>query len=82
MVKRIARKHKHQFFDNRYRKNSGNNSSSTPISECTASSSKLGNDNLSTVKTRPGPVFGNRFIDFDLIVDAFAQLCCPKSFTD
>ncbi|GFU91273.1 putative kolobok1-1 nv [Trichonephila clavipes] len=28
----------------------------------------------------PGPVFGNRIVDLELIVEAFAQLCCPKCF--
>ncbi|GFX64979.1 uncharacterized protein TNCV_451171 [Trichonephila clavipes] len=30
----------------------------------------------------PGPVFGNRIVDLELIVEAFAQLCCPKCFAE
>ncbi|GFT61317.1 uncharacterized protein TNCV_1227651 [Trichonephila clavipes] len=29
-----------------------------------------------------GPVFGNRIIDLEIIVEAFAQRCCPKCFAD
>ncbi|GFV76618.1 uncharacterized protein TNCV_4728381 [Trichonephila clavipes] len=30
----------------------------------------------------PGPVFGNRIVDLELIVEAFAQLCCPICFAE
>ncbi|GFV75994.1 DUF4817 domain-containing protein [Trichonephila clavipes] len=30
----------------------------------------------------PSPVFGNRIVDLELIVEAFAQLCCPKCFVE
>ncbi|GFY29347.1 uncharacterized protein TNCV_4724751 [Trichonephila clavipes] len=30
----------------------------------------------------PGPVFGNRIVDLELIVEAFAQLCSPKCFAE
>ncbi|GFT34989.1 hypothetical protein TNCV_786991 [Trichonephila clavipes] len=30
----------------------------------------------------PGPVFGNRIVDLELIVEAFSQLCCPKCFAE
>ncbi|GFU87053.1 uncharacterized protein TNCV_1586411 [Trichonephila clavipes] len=30
----------------------------------------------------PGPVFGNRIVDIELIVEAFAQLRCPKCFAE
>ncbi|GFW87336.1 transposable element Tcb1 transposase [Trichonephila clavipes] len=30
----------------------------------------------------PGPVFGNRIVDLELIVEAFAQLYCSKCFAD
>ncbi|GFV25074.1 uncharacterized protein TNCV_885401 [Trichonephila clavipes] len=30
----------------------------------------------------PGPVFGNIIVDLELIVEAFAQLCCPKCFAE
>ncbi|GFV36429.1 hypothetical protein TNCV_2234761 [Trichonephila clavipes] len=29
-----------------------------------------------------GPVFGNIIVDLELIVEAFAQLCCPKCFAE
>ncbi|GFX36873.1 uncharacterized protein TNCV_4000331 [Trichonephila clavipes] len=30
----------------------------------------------------PGPVFGNRIVELELIVEALAQLCCPKCFAE
>ncbi|GFV68948.1 CCHC-type domain-containing protein [Trichonephila clavipes] len=48
----------------------------------TASCSKLGIESLSTAEEVPGPVLGNRIIDHELIVEAFAQLCCPKCFAE
>ncbi|GFU12978.1 hypothetical protein TNCV_1457071 [Trichonephila clavipes] len=60
MVKSIVLKSVNVFlFGNKYQKSPGNNSTSTPVSDCTASSSKLGNNSLSTVEKMPGPVFGN-----------------------
>ncbi|GFX49420.1 uncharacterized protein TNCV_3341981 [Trichonephila clavipes] len=37
---------------------------------------------LSTAEEMPDPVFGNRIVDLELIVEAFAQLCCPKCFAE
>ncbi|GFU94693.1 hypothetical protein TNCV_1716651 [Trichonephila clavipes] len=37
---------------------------------------------VSTAEEMPGPVFGNRIVDLELIVEAFAQLCCPKCFAE
>ncbi|GFW13531.1 uncharacterized protein TNCV_1209971 [Trichonephila clavipes] len=81
MVKSIARKLKRQFNGNKFTITSKNNSTS-PVPECTASSSKLGNESLSTAEEMPGPVLGNRIVDFELIVEDFAQLCCPKCFAE
>ncbi|GFV81639.1 hypothetical protein TNCV_1702961 [Trichonephila clavipes] len=75
MVKNIARKRKRQFYGNKFTNTSKNNSTSTPVSECTAGSSKLGNESLSPAKEMPGHVFRNRIVDLELIVEAFAQLC-------
>ncbi|GFX75213.1 hypothetical protein TNCV_3171401 [Trichonephila clavipes] len=33
-------------------------------------------------KKMRGPVFGNIIVDLELIVEAFAQLCCPKCFAE
>ncbi|GFW71827.1 uncharacterized protein TNCV_4658751 [Trichonephila clavipes] len=30
----------------------------------------------------PGPVFGNRIVDLELIVETFSQLYCPKCFAE
>ncbi|GFW64321.1 hypothetical protein TNCV_273451 [Trichonephila clavipes] len=79
MVKSIARKRKWQFYGNRFTNTSKNNSTSA-VPECTASSSKLGNESLSTAEEIPGPVFGNKIVDLELIVEAFAQLMLPKMF--
>ncbi|GFU94654.1 uncharacterized protein TNCV_732901 [Trichonephila clavipes] len=46
------------------------------------SCSKLGKESFSTAEEMPGPVFGNRIVDLELIVEAFAQLCCPKCFAE
>ncbi|GFX96480.1 hypothetical protein TNCV_1441541 [Trichonephila clavipes] len=81
MVKSIARKGKRQFYGNKFTNTSKNNSTSA-VPECTASCSKLGNESLSTAEEMPGPVFGNRIVDLELIVEAFAQLCCPKCFAE
>ncbi|GFU12838.1 hypothetical protein TNCV_3574031 [Trichonephila clavipes] len=79
MVKSIARKRKRQFYGN---KNSQTLRKRIALPECTASCSKLGNESLSTAEEMPGPVFDNRIVDLELIVEAFAQLCCPKFFTE
>ncbi|GFW75729.1 uncharacterized protein TNCV_4429121 [Trichonephila clavipes] len=43
----------------------------------------LGNESLSTAEEIIAcPVFGNRIVDLELIVEAFAQLCCPKYFAE
>ncbi|GFU73700.1 retrovirus-related Pol polyprotein from transposon TNT 1-94 [Trichonephila clavipes] len=47
-----------------------------------ASCSKLGNETFSTAEEIPGLVFGNRIVDLELTVEAFAQLCCPKCFAE
>ncbi|GFT31916.1 hypothetical protein TNCV_3467851 [Trichonephila clavipes] len=82
MVKSIARKRKRQFYGNKFTNTSKNNSTKTPVSECTDSSSKLRNESVSTAEEMPGPVFGNIVVDLELIVEAFAQLCCPKCFAE
>ncbi|GFV60881.1 uncharacterized protein TNCV_924951 [Trichonephila clavipes] len=79
MVKSIARKRKRQFYGNKFTNTSKKNSTSA-VPECTASCSKLGKESFSTAEEMPGPVFGNRIVDLELIVEAFAQLCCPKCF--
>ncbi|GFW94523.1 hypothetical protein TNCV_3904331 [Trichonephila clavipes] len=79
MVKSIARKRKRQFYGKKFTNTSKNNSTSA-VPECTASCSKLGNENLSTAEEMLGPVFGSRIVDFELIVEALAQLCCSNSF--
>ncbi|GFX88756.1 histone-lysine N-methyltransferase SETMAR [Trichonephila clavipes] len=56
--------------------------STSAVPECTASCSKLGKESFSTAEEMPGPVFGNRIVDLELIVEAFAQLCCPKCFAE
>ncbi|GFV78959.1 hypothetical protein TNCV_4347181 [Trichonephila clavipes] len=56
--------------------------STSAVPECTASYSKLGNESFSTAEEMPGPVFGNRIVDLELIVETFAQLCCPKYFAE
>ncbi|GFV63540.1 uncharacterized protein TNCV_4389061 [Trichonephila clavipes] len=56
--------------------------STSAVPECTASCSKLGNESFSTAEEMPGPVFGNRIVDLELIVEAFAQLCCLKCFAE
>ncbi|GFX57249.1 hypothetical protein TNCV_2965281 [Trichonephila clavipes] len=81
MVKSIARKRKRQFYGNKFTKTSKKNSTSA-VPECTASCSKLGNENFSTAEERPGPVFGNIIVDLELNVEAFAQLCRPKCFAE
>ncbi|GFW30735.1 uncharacterized protein TNCV_4088551 [Trichonephila clavipes] len=82
MVKSIAKKRKRQCYGNKFTNTSKNNSTLTPVPECTASSSKLGNESLSTVEVMPGSVFGNRIIDYELAVEVFPQLCCPKCFVE
>ncbi|GFU71701.1 hypothetical protein TNCV_3036411 [Trichonephila clavipes] len=81
MVKSIARKRKRQFYVNKFTNTSKKNSTSA-VPECTASCSKLGNESFSTAEEMPGPVFGNRIVDLELIVEAFAQLCCPKCLAE
>ncbi|GFV56359.1 hypothetical protein TNCV_3123551 [Trichonephila clavipes] len=81
MVKSIARKRKRQFYGNKFTNTSKKNSTSA-VPECTASCSKLGKKSFSTAEEIPGPVFGNRIVDLELIVEAFAQLCCPKCFAE
>ncbi|GFY04907.1 uncharacterized protein TNCV_2175631 [Trichonephila clavipes] len=81
MVKSIARKRKRQFYGNKFTNTSKKNSTSA-VPECTASCSKLGKESFSTAEEMPGPVFGNRIVDLELIVEAFAQLCCPKCFAE
>ncbi|GFS49544.1 uncharacterized protein TNCV_2968381 [Trichonephila clavipes] len=81
MVKSIARKRKLQFYGNKFTNTLKKNSTSA-VPECTASCSKLGNKSFSTAEEMPGPVFGNRIVDLELIVEAFAQLCCPKCFAE
>ncbi|GFY06236.1 uncharacterized protein TNCV_2680301 [Trichonephila clavipes] len=81
MVKSIARKRKRHFYCNKLTNTSKRNSNSA-VPECTASCSKLGNESFSTAEEMPGPVFGNRIVDLELIVEAFAQLCCPKCFAE
>ncbi|GFX58943.1 hypothetical protein TNCV_806471 [Trichonephila clavipes] len=56
--------------------------STSAVPECTASCSKLGKESFSTAEEMPGPVFGNRIVDLELIVEAFSQLCCPKCFAE
>ncbi|GFW19817.1 uncharacterized protein TNCV_3561201 [Trichonephila clavipes] len=56
--------------------------STSAVPECTASCSKLGKESFSTAEEMPGPVFGNRIVDLELIVKAFSQLCCPKCFAE
>ncbi|GFW04999.1 uncharacterized protein TNCV_597931 [Trichonephila clavipes] len=79
MVKSIARKRKRHFYSNKFTNTSKKNSTSA-VTECIASCSKLGNESFSTAEEMPGPVFGNRIVDLELIVEAFAQVCCPKCF--
>ncbi|GFU19331.1 hypothetical protein TNCV_3032511 [Trichonephila clavipes] len=81
MVKSIARKRKRQFYGNKFTNTSKKNSTSA-VPECTASCSKLGNESFSTAEKMPGFVFDNRIVDLELIVEAFAQLCCPKYFAE
>ncbi|GFW16572.1 hypothetical protein TNCV_2351961 [Trichonephila clavipes] len=81
MAKSIARKRKRQFYGNKFTNTSKKNSTSA-VPECTASCSKLGNESFSTAEEMPGPVFGNRIVDLELIVEVFAQLCCPKCFAE
>ncbi|GFV38376.1 uncharacterized protein TNCV_4958191 [Trichonephila clavipes] len=81
MVKSIARKRKRQCYGNKFTNTSKKNSTSA-VPECTASCSKLGKESFSTAEEMPGPVFGNRIVDLELIVEAFAQLCCPKCFAE
>ncbi|GFV62055.1 uncharacterized protein TNCV_4108581 [Trichonephila clavipes] len=81
MVKSIARKRKRQFYGNKFTNTSKKNSTSA-VPECTASCSKLGKESFSTAEEMPGPVLGNRIVDLELIVEAFAQLCCPKCFAE
>ncbi|GFW11707.1 uncharacterized protein TNCV_43421 [Trichonephila clavipes] len=81
MVKSIARKRKRQFYGNKFTSTSKKNSISA-VPKCTASCSKLGKETFSTAEEMPGPVFGNRIVDLELIVEAFAQLCCPKCFPE
>ncbi|GFT97691.1 reverse transcriptase domain-containing protein [Trichonephila clavipes] len=81
IVKSIAKKRKRQFYGNKFTNTSKNNSTSA-VPECTASCSKLGKESFSTAEEMPGPVFGNRIVDLELIVEAFAQLCCPKCFAE
>ncbi|GFW09135.1 uncharacterized protein TNCV_315461 [Trichonephila clavipes] len=81
MVKGISRKRKRQFNGNKFTNTSKKNSTSA-VPECTASCSKLGNESFSTAEEIPGPVFGNRIVDLKLIVEAFAQLYCPKCFAE
>ncbi|GFS82298.1 uncharacterized protein TNCV_3340281 [Trichonephila clavipes] len=81
MVKSIARKRKRQFYGNKFTNTSKKNSTSA-VPEYTASCSKLGNESFSTAEEMPGHVFGNRIVDLELIVEAFAQLCCPKCFAE
>ncbi|GFU89865.1 hypothetical protein TNCV_4743061 [Trichonephila clavipes] len=81
MVKSIARKRKRQFYGNKFTNTSKKNSISA-VPECTACCSKLGNESFSTAEEMPGPVLGNKIVDLELIVEAFAQLCCPKCFAE
>ncbi|GFX76658.1 hypothetical protein TNCV_3163761 [Trichonephila clavipes] len=79
MVKNIARKRKRPFYGNKFT-NTSKNSSTSAVPKCTASCSKLRNESFSTAEEMPGPGFGNRIVDLELIVEAFAQLCYPKCF--
>ncbi|GFV11259.1 uncharacterized protein TNCV_3723481 [Trichonephila clavipes] len=81
MVKSIARKRKRQFYGNKFTNTSKKNSTSA-VPECTASCSKLGNESFLTAEEMPGHVFGNRIVDLELNMEAFAQLCCPKCFAE
>ncbi|GFX22836.1 transposable element Tc1 transposase [Trichonephila clavipes] len=75
------KKRKRQFYGNKFTNTSKKNSTSA-VPECTASCSKFGKESFSTAEEMPGPVFGNRIVDLELIVEAFAQLCCPKCFAE
>ncbi|GFX53367.1 uncharacterized protein TNCV_2946071 [Trichonephila clavipes] len=81
MVKSVASKRKRQFYGNKFT-NTSKNISTSAVPECTASCSKLRIESLSTAEEMLAPVFGNRIVDFELIVEAFAQLCCPKCFAE
>ncbi|GFX89882.1 uncharacterized protein TNCV_1535291 [Trichonephila clavipes] len=81
MVKSVARKRKRQFYGNKFTNTSKNNSTSA-VPECIASCSKLLIESLSTAEEIPGPVFGNIIVDFEFIMEAFAQLCCPECFAE
>ncbi|GFU82079.1 uncharacterized protein TNCV_1351701 [Trichonephila clavipes] len=81
MVNSIARKRKRQFYGNKFTNTSKKNTTSA-VPECTASCSKFGKESFSTAEEMPGPVYGNRIVDLELIVEAFAQLCCPKCFAE
>ncbi|GFW48844.1 uncharacterized protein TNCV_3900421 [Trichonephila clavipes] len=81
MVKSFARKRKRKFCGNKFTNTSKKNNTSA-VPECTASSSKFGKESFSTAEEMPGPVFGNRIVDLELIVEAFEQLCCPKCFAE
>ncbi|GFW65509.1 uncharacterized protein TNCV_1776531 [Trichonephila clavipes] len=80
MVKSIAKKRKWQFYGNKFTNTSKNNSTSA-VPECTVSCWEIRVCQLQK-KYLPGPVFGNRIVDLELIVEAFAQLCCPKCFAE
>ncbi|GFT32569.1 uncharacterized protein TNCV_3145261 [Trichonephila clavipes] len=77
----VRKKRKRQFYGNKFTNTSKKNST-LAVPECTASCSKLGKESFSTAEEMPGPVFGNRIVDLELIVEAFAQLCCPKCFAE
>ncbi|GFY06797.1 uncharacterized protein TNCV_482021 [Trichonephila clavipes] len=81
MAKSIDRKHKRQFYGNKFTNTSKKNSTSA-VPEYTASCSKLGKESFSTAEEMPGPVFGNRIVELEFIVEAFAQLCCLKCFAE
>ncbi|GFU11522.1 uncharacterized protein F54H12.2 [Trichonephila clavipes] len=83
-VKSIAKKRKRQFYGNKFTNTSKNNSTSA-VPECTVSCWEMRVCQLQKKwrsEKLPGPVFGNRIIDLELIVEAFAQLCCPKYFAE
>ncbi|GFU58003.1 hypothetical protein TNCV_3415831 [Trichonephila clavipes] len=83
MVKSIARKRKRQFYGgNKFTNTSKRTALQQFLNVLLASCSKLENESFLTAEEMPGPVFGNRIVDLELIVEAFAQRCCPKCFVE
>ncbi|GFV95003.1 hypothetical protein TNCV_1030011 [Trichonephila clavipes] len=82
MVKSIARKSKRQFYGNKFTNTSKKKIALQQFLNVLLAVLSWEKESFSTAEEMPGPVFGNRIVDLELIVEAFSQLCCPKCFAE